>query len=77
MQPTKYGNNGSSSTYLCRRGEMILNHCVLTPNQIISVFRSDKDHLCTNSDQIGVLPNHDPITTMVDIGLWRYTATSS
>ncbi|CAH1431929.1 unnamed protein product [Lactuca virosa] len=49
---------------------MTLNLCVLTPNRI--VWDSEvKEILSTNSGQIGVLPNHAPIATSVDIGILR------
>nr|YP_009861296.1 ATP synthase CF1 epsilon subunit [Stylochaeton bogneri]QIU82986.1 ATP synthase CF1 epsilon subunit [Stylochaeton bogneri] len=50
---------------------MTLNLCVLTPNRIIWDSEVKEIILSTNSGQIGVLPNHAPITTAVDIGLLR------
>nr|YP_010120753.1 CF1 subunit epsilon [Iris odaesanensis]QRC77281.1 CF1 subunit epsilon [Iris odaesanensis] len=50
---------------------MTLNLCVLTPNQIIWDSKVKEIILSTNSGQIGVLPNHAPIATAVDIGLLR------
>nr|QNQ14360.1 ATP synthase CF1 epsilon subunit [Asplundia moritziana]QNQ14365.1 ATP synthase CF1 epsilon subunit [Dicranopygium microcephalum] len=50
---------------------MTLNLCVLTPNRIIFDSEVKEIILCTNSGQIGVLPNHAPIATAVDIGLLR------
>nr|UYP38816.1 ATP synthase CF1 epsilon subunit [Narthecium californicum] len=50
---------------------MTLNLCVLTPNQIIWDSEVKEIILSTNSGQIGVLPNHAPIATAVDIGLLR------
>nr|YP_009861210.1 ATP synthase CF1 epsilon subunit [Orontium aquaticum]QIU82900.1 ATP synthase CF1 epsilon subunit [Orontium aquaticum] len=50
---------------------MTLNLCVLTPNQIIWNSEVNEIILSTNSGQIGVLPNHAPIATAVDIGLLR------
>nr|YP_010233666.1 ATP synthase CF1 epsilon subunit [Juncus effusus]QSZ78334.1 ATP synthase CF1 epsilon subunit [Juncus effusus] len=50
---------------------MTLNLCVLTPNRIIFDSEVKQIILSTNSGQIGVLPNHAPIATAVDIGLLR------
>nr|YP_009251650.1 ATP synthase CF1 epsilon chain [Colchicum autumnale]AKB92933.1 ATP synthase CF1 epsilon chain [Colchicum autumnale] len=50
---------------------MTLNLCVLTPNRIIWDSEVTEIILSTNSGQIGVLPNHAPIATAVDIGLLR------
>ncbi|KAI3952199.1 hypothetical protein MKW98_005894 [Papaver atlanticum] len=51
--------------------EMTLNLCVLTPNQIVWDSGVKEIVLSTNSGQIGVLPNHSPIATAVDIGILR------
>nr|YP_010437273.1 ATP synthase CF1 epsilon subunit [Papaver dubium]UTA97056.1 ATP synthase CF1 epsilon subunit [Papaver dubium] len=50
---------------------MTLNLCVLTPNQIVWDSEVKEIILSTNSGQIGVLPNHAPIATAVDIGILR------
>nr|YP_009869284.1 ATP synthase CF1 epsilon subunit [Allium neriniflorum]YP_010167992.1 ATP synthase CF1 epsilon subunit [Allium nerinifolium]QKJ80873.1 ATP synthase CF1 epsilon subunit [Allium neriniflorum]QRZ01271.1 ATP synthase CF1 epsilon subunit [Allium nerinifolium] len=50
---------------------MTLNLCVLTPNRMILDSEVKEIILATNSGQIGVLPNHAPIATAVDIGLLR------
>nr|AKR81100.1 ATP synthase CF1 epsilon subunit [Pentastemona sumatrana] len=50
---------------------MTLNLCVLTPNRILFDSEVKEIILSTNSGQIGVLPNHAPIATAVDIGLLR------
>nr|QVV96699.1 ATP synthase CF1 epsilon subunit [Illigera grandiflora] len=50
---------------------MTLNLCVLTPNRIIWDSEVKEIILSTNSGQIGVLPNHAPIATAVDIGILR------
>nr|YP_010475293.1 ATP synthase CF1 epsilon subunit [Corydalis balansae]UVH69580.1 ATP synthase CF1 epsilon subunit [Corydalis balansae] len=50
---------------------MILNLCVLTPNRIVWDAEVKEIILSTNSGQIGVLPNHAPIATAVDIGILR------
>nr|YP_010294589.1 ATP synthase CF1 epsilon subunit [Xyris pauciflora]ULQ68727.1 ATP synthase CF1 epsilon subunit [Xyris pauciflora] len=50
---------------------MSLNLCVLTPNRIIWDSEVKEIILSTNSGQIGVLPNHIPIVTCVDIGLLK------
>ena len=50
---------------------MKLNLYVLTPKRIIWDCEVKEIILSTNSGQIGVLPNHAPIATAVDIGLLR------
>nr|QXM16197.1 ATP synthase CF1 epsilon subunit [Hedysarum polybotrys] len=50
---------------------MTLNLCVLTPNQIVWDSEVTEIILSTNSGQIGVLSNHAPIATAVDIGILR------
>lgn len=51
--------------------EMTLNLCVLTPNRMVWNSEVKEIILSTNSGQIGVLPNHVPIATAVDIGVLR------
>nr|YP_008378789.1 ATP synthase CF1 epsilon subunit [Najas flexilis]AFY64153.1 ATP synthase CF1 epsilon subunit [Najas flexilis] len=50
---------------------MTLNLCVLTPNRMVWNSEVKEIILSTNSGQIGVLPNHVPIATAVDIGVLR------
>lgn len=50
---------------------MTLNLCVLTPNRIVWDSEVNEIILSTNSGQIGLLPNHAPIATAVDIGILR------
>nr|YP_010815529.1 ATP synthase CF1 epsilon subunit [Eremophila falcata]UOI02724.1 ATP synthase CF1 epsilon subunit [Eremophila falcata] len=50
---------------------MTVNLCVLTPNRIVWDSEVQEIILSTNSGQIGVLPNHAPIATAVDIGILR------
>uniref|UniRef100_A0AAU6QC16 ATP synthase epsilon chain, chloroplastic n=1 Tax=Komaroffia diversifolia TaxID=555468 RepID=A0AAU6QC16_9MAGN len=50
---------------------MTLNLCVLTPNRIVWDSEVKEIILSTNSGQIGVLPNHAPIATGVDIGILK------
>nr|YP_010974827.1 ATP synthase CF1 epsilon subunit [Muellerina celastroides]WNR57469.1 ATP synthase CF1 epsilon subunit [Muellerina celastroides] len=50
---------------------MTLNLCVLTPNLIVWDSEVKEIILSTNSGQIGLLPNHAPIATAVDIGILR------
>ena len=54
---------------------MTLNLCVLTPNRIVWDSEVKEIILSTISGQIGVLPNHAPIATAVDIGLLRIRLT--
>nr|AKZ31192.1 ATP synthase CF1 epsilon subunit [Goodenia micrantha] len=50
---------------------MTLNLCVLTPNRKVWDSEVNEIILSTNSGQIGVLTNHAPIATAVDIGILR------
>nr|AKZ30143.1 ATP synthase CF1 epsilon subunit [Goodenia rosea] len=50
---------------------MTLNLCVLTPNRKVWDSEVKEIILSTNSGQIGVLPNHAPIATAVDLGILR------
>ncbi|XP_058766168.1 acetyl-coenzyme A carboxylase carboxyl transferase subunit beta, chloroplastic-like [Vicia villosa] len=50
---------------------MTLNLCVLTPNRIVWDSEVKEIILSTNSGQIGVLKNHAPIATALDIGILR------
>nr|YP_009532158.1 ATP synthase CF1 epsilon subunit [Lamprocapnos spectabilis]AYA29268.1 ATP synthase CF1 epsilon subunit [Lamprocapnos spectabilis] len=50
---------------------MTLNLCVLTPNRIVWDAEVKEIIFSTNNGQIGVLPNHAPIATAVDIGILR------
>nr|YP_010629825.1 ATPase epsilon subunit [Begonia rossmanniae]WBN96815.1 ATPase epsilon subunit [Begonia rossmanniae] len=50
---------------------MTLNLCVLTPNRIVWDSEVKEIILSTNNGQIGVLPNHAPIATAVDIGILK------
>nr|YP_009447456.1 ATP synthase CF1 epsilon subunit [Cucurbita maxima]ALO22035.1 AtpE [Cucurbita ecuadorensis]ALO22306.1 AtpE [Cucurbita maxima subsp. andreana]ATY69874.1 ATP synthase CF1 epsilon subunit [Cucurbita maxima]UER99904.1 ATP synthase CF1 epsilon subunit [Cucurbita maxima] len=56
---------------------MTLNLSVLTPNRIIWASEVKEMILVTNSGQIGVLPNHAPIATGVDIGILRIRLTDN
>nr|YP_009994031.1 ATP synthase CF1 epsilon subunit [Corydalis inopinata]QNO35806.1 ATP synthase CF1 epsilon subunit [Corydalis inopinata] len=50
---------------------MTFHLCVLTPNQIVWDAEAKEIILSTNSGQIGVLPNHAPIATALDIGILK------
>nr|YP_010176045.1 ATP synthase CF1 epsilon subunit [Pseuderanthemum haikangense]QSQ71179.1 ATP synthase CF1 epsilon subunit [Pseuderanthemum haikangense] len=50
---------------------MTLNLCVLTPNRIVWDSEVKEIILSTNSGLIGILPNHAPVATAVDIGILR------
>nr|QXV93281.1 ATP synthase CF1 epsilon subunit [Anthoshorea henryana]QXV93363.1 ATP synthase CF1 epsilon subunit [Anthoshorea roxburghii] len=50
---------------------MTLNLCVLTPNRIVWDSEVKEIILATNSGQIGILPDHAPIATAVDIGVLK------
>jgi F-type H+-transporting ATPase subunit epsilon len=50
---------------------MTLNLSVLTPNRIIWDSEVKKIILVTTSGQIGVLPDHAPIATAVDISILK------
>nr|YP_009673665.1 ATP synthase CF1 epsilon subunit [Cuscuta carnosa]QDF46381.1 ATP synthase CF1 epsilon subunit [Cuscuta carnosa] len=49
----------------------LLKLYVLTPNRIVWDSEVEKIILSTNSGQIGILPNHIPIATALDIGILR------
>jgi F-type H+-transporting ATPase subunit epsilon len=48
---------------------MILNFSVMAPNRIVLNSQADEIILSTNSGQIGILPNHAPLLTALDIGI--------
>nr|QWW92503.1 ATP synthase CF1 epsilon subunit [Megaceros flagellaris] len=48
---------------------MTLNLCVMAPNGIVWNSEVQEIVLSTNSGQIGVLPNHAPLLTALDIGI--------
>lgn len=50
---------------------MTLHLCVLTPNRIVWYSEVKEIILSTNNGQIGVLPDHAPIATAVDIGILK------
>nr|AWH02838.1 ATP synthase F0 complex c subunit [Asclepias emoryi]AWH03625.1 ATP synthase F0 complex c subunit [Asclepias nyctaginifolia]AWH08195.1 ATP synthase F0 complex c subunit [Asclepias oenotheroides] len=50
---------------------MTLHLCVLTPNRIVWDSEVKEIILSTNNGQIGVLPDHAPIATAVDIGILK------
>jgi F-type H+-transporting ATPase subunit epsilon len=43
----------------------------MAPNQIVWNFEVQEIILFTNSGQIGVLPNHAPLLTALDIGILK------
>jgi F-type H+-transporting ATPase subunit epsilon len=48
---------------------MILNLRVMAPNRIVWNSEIQEIILSTNSGQIGILPNHAPLLTALDIGI--------
>nr|YP_009973856.1 ATP synthase CF1 epsilon subunit [Danaea sellowiana]QNH93772.1 ATP synthase CF1 epsilon subunit [Danaea sellowiana] len=50
---------------------MILNLRVMAPNRIVWNSEVQEIILSTNSGQIGILPNHAPLLTALDIGVIR------
>uniref|UniRef100_A0A3Q7EBQ4 ATP synthase F1 complex delta/epsilon subunit N-terminal domain-containing protein n=1 Tax=Solanum lycopersicum TaxID=4081 RepID=A0A3Q7EBQ4_SOLLC len=50
---------------------MTLNLSVLTPNRIVWDSEVEEIVLSTNTGQTGILPNHAPIATTIDIGILR------
>uniref|UniRef100_A0AB39U2Q4 ATP synthase epsilon chain, chloroplastic n=1 Tax=Ophioglossum hongii TaxID=3238578 RepID=A0AB39U2Q4_9MONI len=50
---------------------MILNLRVMAPNRIVWNSEVQEVILSTNSGQIGILPNHAPLLTALDIGVMR------
>nr|YP_009141596.1 ATP synthase CF1 epsilon subunit [Medicago hybrida]YP_009141671.1 ATP synthase CF1 epsilon subunit [Medicago papillosa]Q9TKI6.1 RecName: Full=ATP synthase epsilon chain, chloroplastic; AltName: Full=ATP synthase F1 sector epsilon subunit; AltName: Full=F-ATPase epsilon subunit [Medicago sativa]AAD46915.1 ATP synthase epsilon subunit [Medicago sativa]AIL56121.1 ATP synthase CF1 epsilon subunit [Medicago hybrida]AIL56196.1 ATP synthase CF1 epsilon subunit [Medicago papillosa]AMC30707.1 ATP s len=55
---------------------MTLNLCVLTPNRTVWDSEVKEIILSTNSGQIGVLKNHAPIATALDIGILKIRLTN-
>nr|YP_009663781.1 ATP synthase CF1 epsilon subunit [Cuscuta boldinghii]QCW07730.1 ATP synthase CF1 epsilon subunit [Cuscuta boldinghii] len=49
----------------------LLKLYVLTPNQIVWDSEVEQIILSTNNGQIGILPNHIPIVTALDIGILK------
>nr|UQV94342.1 ATP synthase CF1 epsilon subunit [Isoetes sp. CL-2022a] len=50
---------------------MTLNLCVMAPNRTVRNSEVQEIILSTNSGQIGVLPNHAPLLTALDIGIMK------
>nr|NP_683809.1 ATP synthase CF1 epsilon subunit [Chaetosphaeridium globosum]Q8M9X7.1 RecName: Full=ATP synthase epsilon chain, chloroplastic; AltName: Full=ATP synthase F1 sector epsilon subunit; AltName: Full=F-ATPase epsilon subunit [Chaetosphaeridium globosum]AAM96501.1 CF1 epsilon subunit of ATP synthase [Chaetosphaeridium globosum] len=50
---------------------MALNIRVMAPNRIVWNSEAQEIILSTNSGQIGILPNHAPLLTALDIGIMR------
>nr|YP_010265854.1 CF1 subunit epsilon [Botrychium ternatum]UHY94423.1 CF1 subunit epsilon [Botrychium ternatum] len=50
---------------------MMLNLRVMAPNRIVWNSEVREIILSTNSGQIGILPNHAPLLTALDIGVMR------
>jgi F-type H+-transporting ATPase subunit epsilon len=50
---------------------MTLNLCVMAPNRIVWNSEAQEIILSTNSGQIGILPNHAPLLTALDIGIMK------
>nr|YP_010588890.1 ATP synthase CF1 subunit epsilon [Isoetes nigritiana]YP_010588960.1 ATP synthase CF1 subunit epsilon [Isoetes welwitschii]YP_010589030.1 ATP synthase CF1 subunit epsilon [Isoetes schweinfurthii]WAB47649.1 ATP synthase CF1 subunit epsilon [Isoetes nigritiana]WAB47719.1 ATP synthase CF1 subunit epsilon [Isoetes welwitschii]WAB47789.1 ATP synthase CF1 subunit epsilon [Isoetes schweinfurthii] len=50
---------------------MILNLRVMAPNRTVRNSEVQEIILSTNSGQIGVLPNHAPLLTALDIGIMK------
>lgn len=48
---------------------MILNICVITPEEIFLDEQAEEIILPTNTGQMGVLSNHAPLITALDIGV--------
>jgi F-type H+-transporting ATPase subunit epsilon len=48
---------------------MILNLRIMAPNRIVWNSEIQEIILSTNSGQIGILPNHAPLLTALDIGI--------
>ena len=48
---------------------MILNICIITPEQIVSTEQAEEVILPTNTGQMGILTNHAPLITALDIGV--------
>jgi F-type H+-transporting ATPase subunit epsilon len=55
---------------------MILNLRVMAPNRIVWNSEAQEIILSTNSGQIGILPNHAPLLTALDIGIMKIRTNS-
>jgi F-type H+-transporting ATPase subunit epsilon len=55
---------------------MILNLRVMAPNRIVLNSEAQEIILSTNSGQIGILPNHAPLLTALDIGIMKIRTNS-
>nr|YP_009326885.1 ATP synthase epsilon chain [Codium simulans]ANJ70840.1 ATP synthase epsilon chain [Codium simulans] len=51
---------------------MILNICVITPENIVLNQQVEEIILPTNTGQMGILANHAPLITALDIGVMLY-----
>nr|YP_009472701.1 ATP synthase CF1 subunit epsilon [Codium arenicola]ARO74379.1 ATP synthase CF1 subunit epsilon [Codium arenicola] len=51
---------------------MILNICVITPENIFLNQQVEEIILPTNTGQMGILSNHAPLITALDIGVMLY-----
>ena len=48
---------------------MILNICIITPDQVFLNEKVEEVILPTNTGQMGILSNHAPLITALDIGV--------
>jgi F-type H+-transporting ATPase subunit epsilon len=55
---------------------MTLNLRVMAPNRIVWNSEAQEIILSTNSGQIGILPNHAPLLTALDIGIMKIRTNS-
>jgi F-type H+-transporting ATPase subunit epsilon len=55
---------------------MTLNLRVMAPNRIVWNSDAQEIILSTNSGQIGILPNHAPLLTALDIGIMKIRTNS-
>jgi F-type H+-transporting ATPase subunit epsilon len=55
---------------------MTLNLRVMAPNRIVWNSEAQEIILSTNSGQIGILPNHAPLLTALDIGIMKIRVNS-
>jgi F-type H+-transporting ATPase subunit epsilon len=56
---------------------MTLNLRVMAPNRIVWNSEAQEIILSTNSGQIGILPNHAPLLTALDIGVMKVRINSN
>jgi len=60
---------GAEGTIKSRKKNMSLKVCIMAPDRVFWNAGADEIILPTNTGQMGVLPNHTPLITGLDIGV--------